>query len=485
MDEEYLPYQSLEQFSKIVPALSVEDFKRRISNGIDLFSTGADFDFDELRKKIEIIQKSLPAVKHIFQKPIIHLIEEEKIVPVEAAGSITSNTVHHLSSHPELWDNIDNGKLIPRKLLSKTYEDNYAIYENIVVVKYVDKVLSFCRRNLSALRNLMYASKTLNINLLDRDNHRNYYLALGQLQAGYIKNYSFFYSEALECEEQLSSIYSVLTSRLHRPIYVHCHKYHGKFSLHKTNILGMQKDYHKVYVSFRSLFHENKEEEEENTNENPIHGYYIFVESLALFSILNYGFETNETTSFDFHHLDADFSFRQYCLHVTGIEDKGLLLTFKKEKTFAVFLNLTKGKAESRDRNYSVSDNDIDSDLILSIHDIESFRKIQQILLEGMIYSDTKREVCPFCGEDLVYDKKLHGYLCHSCRETIQEKICPETQQSYFETNIFAYKPKAYGGNSEFEKQKYLESLYRYRNITKIDNKGFFLCPKCGKEHIG
>ena len=185
-------YASFVSFVKENRELSVEDFYSSLSLGMNLFSTGEDFDFALVDQTLETINKSLGAVKRIFRKPIIELEEEDKIVPVEAAGRIDSKSVSHLSSHPELWDKIENDELTPRQLLSKTYQDNYAFYENLVVVSYVDHILSFIRKKKETLMNLLYSSRSLNINLLDRDNHPNYYQGLEMLQRGYLDHYTEF-----------------------------------------------------------------------------------------------------------------------------------------------------------------------------------------------------------------------------------------------------------------------------------------------------
>ncbi len=482
-EQEILSYQDTIDFINAHPTLSLNSFEDSVSYGLNLFSTGAEFDFDTLEKNCDLIQKSLPACKRIFKKPIIHLIEEEKIVPVEAAGSINNKSVNHLSTHPELWSKVEKSGLTPRKLLSKTYEDNYAIYENLVFVSYVDKVLSYCRKNLSALRNLMYASKTLNINLLDRNNHRNYYKALGQLQIGYIRNYDQFSIRAEECMVKLESIISTLTSRLRRPVYAKCHKLHKKFTLHKTNILGMQKDYHKVYSSYRALFKSKKEDIIETKAHKVEEGYFSFVEALTMFAILNYGFKPITDTSVEFNHLCIAFSYKDFNLEVTSLEDRGILFTFHKEKDYTILFNMVGDKqlGEQYDKQYMVDESE--DNMLISITDIQSFRRIQQVLLEGMIYSDEIHDTCPFCGEKMEYNKKLKKFICKSCHETIQEKKCNEKDALYYETGIYGFKPKPFTGDNAYEEKRYYESLYRYRNITKINKEGLFCCPKCSKVH--
>ena len=117
--------------------------------------------------------------------------------------------------------------------------------------------------------------------------------------------------------------------------------------------------------------------------------------------------------------------------------------------------------------------------------DINSFRKIQQIILKGMIYSDTKHETCPFCGEDLHYDKVSKAFVCSSCGTMVAHRICPETQEVYYYTDISFYEAmkreeKLHPLQYQFNKKEF--EMY-YRNITGFDSEHRHICPKCGKIH--
>jgi uncharacterized Zn finger protein (UPF0148 family) len=127
-------------------------------------------------------------------------------------------------------------------------------------------------------------------------------------------------------------------------------------------------------------------------------------------------------------------------------------------------------------------------DVYINIEDIDSFRRIQQVILKGMIYSDTKRDVCPFCGGKLYKDPYQGFYQCNDCMTQIKNNVCKETKESYFYTDIAHL--KKYGiKKSDFKHDEYwfyekeIESLMYYRNITKINHKGDIICPSCGKTH--
>jgi hypothetical protein len=101
--------------------------------------------------------------------------------------------------HSELWSNIKDDKLIPRKLMSIRQEDDYAIYENIVFARTVDVILRFTSRNLAVLRDMLYANREMRFNLLERENHPLYFLALGKLHTGYLRDYDKYLLPIEKC----------------------------------------------------------------------------------------------------------------------------------------------------------------------------------------------------------------------------------------------------------------------------------------------
>ena len=119
-------------------------------------------------------------------------------------------------------------------------------------------------------------------------------------------------------------------------------------------------------------------------------------------------------------------------------------------------------------------------DLFISINNIESFRRIQQVLLRGMIYSDSKRDICPFCGGNLV--ERNTDYVCEKCSTLISQRICPETSKNYFITSIDNYEMSIDDTKSKWLRHRQHESLLHFRNITPLKN-GEFVCPYCKKVH--
>ncbi len=105
----------------------------------------------------------------------------------------------------------------------------------------------------------------------------------------------------------------------------------------------------------------------------------------------------------------------------------------------------------------------------------KSFRRIQQLVLKSMVYSDTERNDCPFCQYHLekVAEDNVTKYLCESCKTLIVDEVCEKTGKKY----INKYK------NEKWLYYRKKEAALHYRNITKLDEDGFIICPHCNEIH--
>lgn len=470
-------YSDIYRFVSNAKPLDYQTFDHTIQSKVSLFKSLENINLEGIENEINEIYNLIPSIKNIFAKPIIHLKEEDTIVPVEAVRVINNQTINYATRHTELFTNVNK----PTKLLTNTYQDNYTIYENIVFSRCVDYILSYTRKHIKLFKDLVYATNKINIDLLDKENHAEYFLALGKLEVSYIKTFYKYSSLALKLIDKLEFIYKTLNARLKRPIYVKCKKVKGKLVLRKTNILGMQKDYHKIYKYMKSIYNDEIEEIKDTTLDE----YISYVKMLIIFSIGHFNFEMKENTLIDFNNYNVDFKFKSYQLNVKEIEsnnNKGILLTFEKDKIYQILLvsTLDKITVESNVDTYILS-NDIDTkDIYISINNTDSFRRIEQILFKGMIYSTSNFDICPFCGDNLI--KTEDGVLCPSCRTLIKEYEC--NNKKYYATKIYSYKSKINVNKNSLFKERQIESLMHFRNITKIDENLNIICPICNKIEV-
>ncbi len=480
-----LGYKDSLRFLRDYNNITYPEFDYYSVHSLNLFSSFEDINLNDIEQEISKIEKVLPSMKRIFAKPIIHLIDEDEIVDVEAVRLINNRTINYASTHSELWDDITEDGIKPLKLLTNNYKDNYAIYENIVFTRAVDYSLNFVRHYSRLLKDMIYTNKKLEIDLLERENHMSYYLALGKLETGHLRSFSTYIDIALNLIDRMDFIHKVLQARLRRPVYAKCHKIKGKVKLRKTNILAMQKDYRNIYKFLKTIY---KDELEEIKDEEREKEYLYFCKYLIVFSIGHFNFSIDKDKHIDFENMNLDFSFKNYSLNVSDAEIDGkkvVQLTFKNDIEYKMYLlsSLESDKKLNTDIETHILTDDFDTkETLISINNIDSFRRIQQLVLKGMIYSTTSFKVCPFCGNTLVKEKDIHH--CLSCRQVIGTQYCEETNQPYYFSTIYKYKLKKDDeGKPTLLMNRANESLLHYRNITDITADLSYICPHCHKVH--
>jgi len=497
---------SINAFTASHPITNYIEFDYYIAHDLTLFFIEPNIDFEAISETLNLIKKALPSLKRIFSKPIIALKDIPEVSPVELVSKTNQDTLFHLANHFNNVGNIKNGKIKPRKLLTQIYEDDYALYENVVFCNFVDEVIRYCKKNIRYLENLLYASEIMDFNLLERVNHIDYYMALGKLHTGYIRDYHRYYDSARRLYNDCLFILNTITPRLKKPIYRLNKKRKQTHKLRKTNIFINQKDYRRVFITYK-YFITNKivsNPKEEKVDFIKLQkNYFLFVKMLSIFSLGHFNFEATPTTKINLHRLNADFAFKKWKINLHSIEGKGLLITFKKDieyrmlvyPTLDLSMHIDEGSFK-KDYQYDelvvVSPIQMDGQkerpLFISMENIDSFRRLQQLLLRGMIYSDQERHDCPFCSKDLVYDDKKKAYVCPDCRTEIYEDTCLETGKTYYYTKISNFKPfnllhvsnLNYG---QWLNERKLEAAYYYRNITEMNDEGEIVCPVCREVH--
>lgn len=506
--DDYYRFSSLldgvQNFVKRHQSISYIEFDYYVVHDMTLFSIEPDFDFEKLEKMIHQIRKSTSAIKRIFNKPIIFLKDIDDVLPVENARIINQNTLLHLASHSQYVSNITRRGVKPRKLLTRIYDDDYSIYENLIFCNLIDEILLLIKKNRRTLNSLLYASNIMKFNLLEKVNHVNYFLALGKLHTGYIRDFSQYFSLSKEMLNELSLISRAINPRLSKPIYKRNLNRNKKLPLKKTNIFLMQKDYRMVYKTYKFLLgNQTKVDEKKELIDFDLlmKNYLTYVRMLTVFAVGHFNFEIDPQFKMNLNSLDVTFAFKSWKLDIFNNNKKEIFLHFTKEKTYGIMLTgnvysikvLNKYK---KDYNLNevivVSQFDEDyltrNDVYISMQDIDSFRRIQQIILKGMVYSDTKRDVCPFCGGKLHSDPYLGFYQCNDCMTQIKESVCRETNKHYFYTDNTHLKKHSIK-KSDFKRDDYwyyekqIESAMYFRNITKIDHNSEIICPHCHKVH--
>jgi len=481
--------------------IKYSEFNNLVEKKLILFKVENEFDFKQFDQTLNYLKKYLPYIKNIFKKPIIHLIENNEVLPLDSVISVDSSSINHLANHSENIEDITRRGIRPSKLLTQVYEDNYCIYENVMFCNLVDKLIGFLKKHIRIFKEIVYVHQYLKeksdmvYDLLETINHYQFYISLGKLQSGYMRDSVKYVPIAKKYIIELENLLNVFTARLKKPVYQLNKNRSKNLKLKKTNIFAMDKNYHQIYLyykKFDNLVQNNQKKFENNMNfEND---YFYFVECMFIFSISNFNFESSNEQILNFDNIDIDFTFMSWKLNIFSKEienHKFLILKMKKEIEYTVCILLENSKESivnliknevNFDEYLIASDNEenIDKDgyLLLSIENIDTFRRIQQVIQRMMIYSSICLDICPFCGSFLKKDNKKSTdleeiYVCENCRNIIHKSEINE--KPYYFITILGLKPKNIDPNKFnkdnlwiYKRQK--EGLYHFRNITKIEN---------------
>lgn len=500
-------YAQILAYARANNHIGYSEFDAHTQGKVNLFALRENFDFAALEETLDRITKTLPAIKRIFAKPIIRLRDASEIQPVESVHVVNHATVVHASVHSELWDNITEEGVRPKKLLTLKHEDTYSIYENIAFARAIDVILSLISRNIRLLRDMLYANRDMKFNLLERQNHIAYFLAIGKLHIGYVHDYDRYLAEAERCLGKLLFIDRTIRARLNSPVYRKCKRRLDKLPLKKTNIFRNHKDYHRIYLLLKWFADVRIGEAEERADEETpaeSEGYTVYCSLMTLFAAGHFNFTFRQTRPIDFFRLDEECVFKDWKLKIETIVCEGhsaLLFTFDKDLLYSIILLpvsdsergealLDRFRGAYKANEYLLATPAEDSEHVyISLFDIESFRRIQQIIFSGMIHADRKREVCPFCGRALTRaESKDEIYECTACRTQILHLTCPEKGSAFTATRIKNYKPVALDSDESTRRDRLLysrliEAQMHFRNITAIEEGGEIVCPRCGKVH--
>lgn len=505
-------YAALLRFSNENRNIPYSKFDACTTSQINLFALRENFDFDMLEQALDKIIATLPAIKRIFARPITRLEDTTEIRPVESVHIINNQTIVHASVHSELWSNITDEGVRPKKLLTRKNEDSYVIYENIGFARMVRIILHLVHQNIRHMREILYANRILRFNLLERDNHLSYFLALGKLHIGYVRDYDRYRICAQRCMDKLLFIQRTVRARLSTPVFHQCKDKIDKFKLKKSTIFRVHKDYHQIYLLLKWFFEQKIDSytNEDYSLDSEYEGYPIYCNLLSVFAAGHFNFSFSEKQTLDFLNLHASAHYLKWKMDLDSItiaSKQALMISVTKNSTYRILLLPNFGNASKRyairetlsehisaDEYVFASLNETDEQcIILNLYDLESFRRLQQLMLRAMIYADAHRDVCPFCGQPLNKDvdpeTEMVYYTCDTCRMQILHTECPTVKRLYYATAIRNFKQRKAEPTAIIKKDKllyneYLEEQLFYRNITALGESAEIICPFCHQTHI-
>lgn len=494
-------YKDLLNYTRAHTRFTYGEFEQAVLRDVCLFNVPDDRYMQEVEDTLDAIIKALPSFKRVFARPIIRLKDEHQIVPVEAVKMIDKRSLTHVASRCELWENITDEGIKPRKLMTLEHVETYSIYENIAFAAAVDSILAYIKHTLMRIKDVVYGCRDIHFNLLDRTHHKLYFLAVGKLYFEYVSSRASQTGWS-RCVDKMMFIDKTLRLKLHSPVYRHCRKKHYNIKLKKTNIFRSHKDYAEVFKILK-LFESGLGAQADAQDEvcAADEEYKAFCKLISVFAAGHFNYTFASGQEIDAEELDCQLGFLDWRLSMRQFKAQGydgIQFTTKKNREYSTCLvfgekrdvassAMERIKQEcGADECILCSPNEYGDDRVyLSIFDIDSFRRIQQILLRGMIYSDTERKQCPFCGSALSETDGMHR--CEVCNAEIIEARCPGTERIYYISDVVKAALSA-SKKEEAERRRFLhdrlsEAQLHFRNITPITSDGRPVCPHCGKSH--
>ena len=498
-------YDGAERYILSNERVSWRDFDKSVLDDLRLFDTPDDNFLDSVEETLDSIIRALPHFERIFVRPIIRLKDEHRIVPIEAVKVIDNRSLTHLASRCELWEDITKNGIKPRKLMTVENVETYSIYENVVFACAVDTVLAYIKQNTLIMKDVFYGCKDIHFNLLDRTHHSSYFLAIGKLYLEYVRS-GVSLERWARCMDKMLHIEKTLRRRLNSPVYRQCKKSAYNIKLKKTNIFRSHKDYKEIF-RIMSLFKMLDEDDEDEGALRRLLGekekYKSFCRLITVFAAGHFNYSFDEGSLIELKNLKFDCSYLDWHLRVREISENGIdAIVFETEKESRYVTTVIFGEkkeytqslldefaATHRSDELLFCNTSVFGDrttLYLSILDVDSFRRVQQILLRGMIYSDTKKDRCAFCSG--ICEIKDGRHICRSCQAEVYERECPTVGKRYFVSTLIR-KPSGLGVDKQVtERRRFLHDRYdeaqlHFRNITPIDKSGEHICPFCGTQH--
>lgn len=504
-----LRYQSLlKNVNKFIRAhqnMTYVEFDYYVVHDLALFSISHEAKLKTIERQVQEIIRSLGAIMNIFNNPTIVLKDTSDVLAIEKAKVVNQNTLLHLANHSHLLSNVTESGVKPKKLLTRVYEDDYGLYENLIFCNLIDETINLVRKHRNYLNSLLYVERLLEFNFSEQVNHRSYFLALGKLHTGYARNHSHNLGTVHKLLDQTQLILQTISPLLARPVYQNNLKRDKFLELRKTNIFKMQKDYRRIYKTYRFLQQKEETHIEVDVKFNDAElrrNYMRYVMILTLFATGHFNFVTDLNANINLKSLSVPFTFKYWTLTIENTKQHEIILRFKKDRSYNIMLvdvGVTEEVLMKKRRQYQIHefvtisqkyDAYLKRDYVyISIEDIDSFRRIQQILLKGMIQVDESHRFCPFCGNQLTFNPDKNHYFCRSCMTEISKAFCPEKKKDYYFTDCKTLRDQLETSEpdeneDDWSYQKHIESALYFRNITKIDEQEHIICPHCQKIHL-
>lgn len=150
-----------------------EQFKKRVDKGASSFKLAKkrlvqDISIDW----IDTIEGILPNLDTIVRNPRKFIVQEEDIVDVSLARSISTESVKYLAQHTNMISKVDEktGDVTPSKILNITKEESFEIYENRFIYTLLLKLKDFVTMRYDKIKKASATQDVLELDIESRFN---------------------------------------------------------------------------------------------------------------------------------------------------------------------------------------------------------------------------------------------------------------------------------------------------------------------------
>ncbi|MBQ4068395.1 MAG: DUF2357 domain-containing protein [Lachnospiraceae bacterium] len=102
---------------------------------------------------ISAIEEALPSLHHVIMNPRKFIEEDREVVNIAMARNITTESLKHLTQHSDLIDKYDmeDGTVIPNRILNVFKEESLNIYENRFVCTLIAELQHFVNKRYNVI----------------------------------------------------------------------------------------------------------------------------------------------------------------------------------------------------------------------------------------------------------------------------------------------------------------------------------------------
>lgn len=150
-----------------------EQFKKRVEKGSSVFKLAKKRLIQDISIDwIDTIESILPNLDTIVRNPRKFIVQEEDIVDVSLARSISTESVKYLAQHTNMISKVDEktGDVTPSKILNITKEESFEIYENRFIYTLLLKLKDFVTMRYDKIKKASATQDVLELDIESRFN---------------------------------------------------------------------------------------------------------------------------------------------------------------------------------------------------------------------------------------------------------------------------------------------------------------------------